>query len=93
MLTLRRKLELVAHNKEKCEEHPSSKLAQNSIVARSQEDYINDVFEEIEGRLTKKLSPISSRTESRILAALSRLNVFSEPTNLGPLQDRFGNVP
>ena len=63
-------------NKENCEEHPGSNLAQNSNVPRSQEEYITEVSEEIEGRVTKKLSQEFSRTENRILGALARLDDF-----------------
>ena len=38
------------------------------------EEYITQVSKEIEGRLTKKLSQDFSRTESRILFALSKLD-------------------
>ena len=38
------------------EEHPRNNLAQNSNVPRSEEDYITQVSEEIEERVTKKLS-------------------------------------
>ena len=62
--------------KENCEEHPRSNLVQNSIVSRSQEDYITQVSEEIEGRVTNKLSQEFSRTENRILGALARLDDF-----------------
>ena len=51
-------------------------MAQNSNVPRSQEDYITQVSEEIEGRVTKKLSQEFSRTENRILGALARLDDF-----------------
>ena len=37
---------------------------------------MTQVFEEIEGRVTKKLSQEFSTTESRILGALSKLDVF-----------------
>ena len=67
---------MAALNKENCEEHPRSNLAQNSNVPRSQEDYITQVSEEIEGRVTKKLSKEFSRTENRILGALARLDDF-----------------
>ena len=63
-------------NRENCEEHPRSHVAQNSSVLRSQEDYITQVCEEIEGRVTRKLSQAFSRTENRILGALSRLDDF-----------------
>ena len=45
--------QLAALKKENCEEHTRSNLAQNSNVPRSQEDYITQVSEEIEGRITK----------------------------------------
>ena len=61
-------------NKENCEEHPRSNMAQNSNVLRSQEDYITQVSDEIEGRVTKKLSQGISRTKNRILGALARLD-------------------
>ena len=75
-MTTRNKKKLAALNKNNCEEHPRSNLAQNSNVPRSQEDYITQVSEEIEGRVTKKLSQEFSRTENRILGALARLDDF-----------------
>ena len=61
MATIRNKKKLAALNKENCEEHPRNNMAQNSNVPRSQEDYITQVSEEIEGRFTKKLSQEFSR--------------------------------
>ena len=75
-MATRNKRKLAALNKENCEEHPRSNLAQNSAAPRSQEDYITQVSEEIEGRVTKKLSQEFSRTENRILGALARLDDF-----------------
>ena len=51
-------------------------MAKNSGAPRSQEDYITQVSEEIEGRVTKRLSEEFSRTENRILGALARLDDF-----------------
>ena len=51
-------------------------MAQNSGAPRSQEDYITQVSEEIEGKVTKRLSKEFSRTENRILGALARLVDF-----------------
>ena len=76
MATLKIKKKLAALYKESCDEHPRSKLAKNSIVARSKEDYITQVSEEIEGRVTKRLSKEFSRTENRILGALASLDDF-----------------
>ena len=75
-MTTRNKRKLAALNKENCEEHPRSNLAQNSSAPRSQEEYITQVSEEIEGRVTKRLSKEFSRTENRILGALARLDDF-----------------
>ena len=51
-------------------------MAQNSNAPRLQEDYINQISEEIEGRVTIRLSKVFSRTETRILGALARLDDF-----------------
>ena len=63
-------------NEDNCEEHPRKNLASPSNVPRSQEDYITQVSEEIEGRVTKKLSQELSRTENCILGPLRRLDDF-----------------
>ena len=81
---------MAALNKENCEKHPRSNLASNSNGPRSQEDYITQVSEEIEGRVTKKLSQEFSRTENRELGALARLHDFL----MNPLlQDHSGTTP
>ena len=49
---------------------------ENSSAPRSQEDYITQVSEEIEGKVTKRLSKEFSRTENRVLGALARLDDF-----------------
>ena len=89
-LTTRNKKKLAALSKENCEEHPRSNLAQNSNVPRSQDDYITQVAEEIEGGVTKRLSKEFSRTENRILGALARLDDFL----MNPLlQGHSGTTP
>ena len=89
-MATRNKRKLAALNKENCEEHPRSNLVQNSNVSRSQEDYITQVSEEIEARVTKKLSQEFSRTENRILGALARLDDFL----MNPLlQGHSGTTP
>ena len=50
--------------------------AQNVLDPELTQDYISQVSEEIEGRVTKKLSKEFSKTESRILGALSKLDEF-----------------
>ena len=89
-MATRNKRKLAALNKENCEEHPRSSLAQSSNVSRSQEDYITQVSEEIEGRVTKKLSQEFSRTENRIIGALARLDDFLMNP---PLQGNSGTTP
>ena len=90
-MATRNQRKLAALNKENCEEHPRSNLVSNSNVPRSQEDYITQVSaEEIEGRVTKKLSQEFSRTENCILGALARLDDFL----MNPLlQGHSGTTP
>ena len=81
---------LAALNKENCDEHPRSNLAQNTNVPRSQEVYITQVSEEIEDRVTKKLSEELSMAENCFLCALSELDDFL----LNPLnQGHSGSTP
>ena len=75
-MATRNKKKLAGLNEENCEEHPRSNVAQNSNVPRSQEDYITQFSEEIEWRVTKKLSQEFRRTENCILGALARLDDF-----------------
>ena len=76
MATLRNKRKLAAVTPETQEEHPRSCQSRNTSVPRINEENITQVFEQIEGRVTKKLSQEFSRTESRILGALSKLDEF-----------------
>ena len=89
-MTTRSKRKVAALIKENCEEHSRSNLAQNSNASRSQEDYITQVSEEIEGRVIKTLWKEFSRTENRILGALSRLDDFLKNPLL---QGHFGTTP
>ena len=68
-MTTRNKRKLAALNKENCEENPRSNMAQNSGAPRSQEDYITQVSEEIEGRVTKgcQRSSVEQRTAFLVL--------------------------
>ena len=96
-MTTRNKRKLAALNKENCEEHPRSNLAQNSSAPRSQEDYITQVPEQIERRVTKRLSKEFSRTENCILGALARLDDFLmnplHPGHSGAIPARIKHKP
>ena len=64
-------------------------MAQKSNVPRSQEDYITQVSEKIEGTVTKKLSQEFSRTKNRIIGTLSSLqNLLMNP----PIQGDSGTA-
>ena len=67
---------MAAATRETQEEHPRNSQSRNTSVPRINEEYITQVSEEIEGRVTKKLSQEFSRTESRIFGALSKLDDF-----------------
>ena len=73
MATLRNKKKLAAVSRETPEGSRNSR-AQNLLDPDLTQYYISQVSEEIEGRVTKKLSKEFSKTESRILGALSKLD-------------------
>ena len=75
MATLRNKRKLAAVSRETPESTRNGRT-QNILDPELAQDYISQVSEEIEGRVTKKLSKEFSRTESRILGALSKLDGF-----------------
>ena len=75
MATLRNERKLAAVSRETPESTRSGRT-QNILDPQLTQNYISQVSEEIEGRVTKKLSKEFSRTESRILAALSKLDEF-----------------
>ena len=74
MVTLRNKRKLAAVTREAQGEHPRIGQSRNTSVPRNNEEHITQVSEEIENRVTKKLSQKISRTESLILGALSKLD-------------------
>ena len=76
MATLRNKRKLAAVTRETQEENPRNGQSRNTSVPTINEEYITQVSEQIEGRVTRKLSQEFSRTESRILGALSKLDEF-----------------
>ena len=76
MATLKNKRKLAAVTRETEEEHPRNGQSRNTCVPRINEEYITQVSEEVECRVTKKLFEEFSRTESRILGALSELDEF-----------------
>ena len=75
MATLRNRRKLAAVSRETQE---SARNSQSPItfVPGMTEESVTQVSEDIEGRLTKKLSQDFSRTESPILGALSKLDEF-----------------
>ena len=76
MATLRNKRKLAAVTREIQEESPRNGQSRNTSVLRINEEYVTQVTKEIEGRVTKNLSQDFSRTDSRILGALSKLDKF-----------------
>ena len=76
MVTLRKKRKLAAVATENQEEHLRDSQSRNTVVPRIIEDCITQVPEEIEGRLTGKLSQEFRRTTSRTLGTLSKLEEF-----------------
>ena len=75
MATLRNRRKLAAVLRETPESSRSSRTL-NLLYPELTQDYISQVSEEIEGRVTKKLSKEFSKTESRILGAVSKIDEF-----------------
>ena len=75
MSTLRNRRKLAAVSG-KTHENTRNRQSQNALDPEMAREYISYVFEEIEGKVTKKFSKEFSRMESRILSALSKLNDF-----------------
>ena len=96
MPTFRNKRKLAAVARDTQEEHPRIGQSRNTSVPRINEEYITQICEEIEGRVTKKLSQEFSRTESRILCALSKLGEFllnpQIRTHSGTVPGKFRNT-
>ena len=92
MTTLRNKRKLAAVSREASEVTRSSRT-QSLLDPDLTQDYISQVSEEIEGRVTKKLSKEYNRTESRILGDLSKLEEFLLNPQVSDLLRRCsGNV-
>ena len=75
MATVRNERKLAAVSR-KTPENIRISQSRNAIDPEMAQEYISQVSEEIERRVTKKLSKEFSRTESRILGALSKLDEF-----------------
>ena len=75
MATLSNKRKLAAVARE-TQDHPRNSQSQNTSVLGITEQYITQVSEEIEDRVTRKLSQEFNKTESHILGALSNLDVI-----------------
>ena len=75
MAILRNKRKVAAVSRERPEGSRNSR-AQNVPEPDLTQDYISQVSKQIEGRVTKKFSTEFSKTESRSLGALSKLDEF-----------------
>ena len=90
MATLRNKRKLAAVARETQKVHPRNGRSRNTSVPRINQEHITQLSEEIEVKVTEKLSQEFSRTESRILGILSKLDEFL----LSPqIRTHSGTVP
>ena len=76
MATLGNKKKFAAVARDNQEGSLRNSQSRNSGDPRINEENITQVSDEIEGRVTKKLSQEFRRTESRILGVLSKLDEF-----------------
>ena len=95
MATLGYRRKLAAVSRETPESTRNSR-GQSTLDPGLTQDYISEVSEEIEGRVTKKLSLEFSRTESHILGALSEVDEFllnpQIRTHSGTVRGTFRNT-
>ena len=75
MATLRNERKLAAVSRD-TPENTRNNQSHNDLDPGMAQDYISQVSKDIEETVTKKLSKEFSRTESRILGALSKLDEF-----------------
>ena len=75
MATFRNKKKLAAVSGE-TPENTRNIQSQNTLDRETAQVYISQISQEIGGKVTRKLSKDFSRTESRILGALSKLDQF-----------------
>ena len=90
MTTLKNEKNLAVIAKDSPEKLSRNTQMQKSTVLRVNEEYINQVSDEKEGWVTKKLSHEFRKTESHILRALSKLDGFFPNTQV---RVRSGTVP
>ena len=90
MATLRNNRNFADLNKKNYEENPRNNLAQNSRAIKSQKKHTTQVSEEIEGKITDKLSNDFSQMQSCIRGILTKIDEFL----LNPLlQGHSGAAP
>ena len=90
MAALRMKKKIAAVTGEKQGENARKNSSADIIVPRCHNDYVIQVSKEIEAIVTKKLSQVSSKTESLILGAMSKLDEFHRDSEL---RVQLGTVP
>ena len=78
MAALGNKMELLAVSRESPEEYLGHNLSRDKKIFLDflRSKYNTQISEDVEGRVTKKLLQEFSRTESRILGALSKIDEF-----------------
>ena len=90
MVTVRNKRKLAAIAGEAQEKHSSESQSWNTSAPKPIEEYKTQVSEEKEKKVTEILSQPTSKTDSRILGALSKLESF----HLSPeVRTKSGTVP
>ena len=74
MATLRNKRKLAPISREDYEKNSRSSQSRTRVLPTIQGEYITQVSEELDGRVTKKLSQEFSWTENHILGVLFKLD-------------------
>ena len=73
--------------------YPMNNQSQNSAAPGITEDYIAHIIEEIEGRVTKKLSQEFSRVVPHFGCTVQVRRISLKPTNTDILRNHSGKIP
>ena len=93
MATLRNKRKLAAAARESQEEHPRNNQSQNTPVPQSSKYYMIRVTEEIEDRVTQKLSHVQEEKKGISGCNLQVRRISSKSTSPGTIPTCSGNIP
>ena len=93
MATLGNQRKLAPVNRDGQEKYTYTGMSKDAVVSMIKGEWITQISEQIEGRMSKKISQDFSRTEKRILGALSNLYDFVLKSQFLAQWETFRGLP